>query len=149
MVFTFENNSPYPKEHFAESFSDTNSEWTFTIDNTTDETEEFIYPTLIINNPNETANITITNMTDTGVVNSVTIKAESGVDIKMDCQHCILTNGRDNTAYNFDEIGWSDVGNIYWPRLLPGENTFKISAPCSVDVVYDVVRKKVGGWLDD
>lgn len=149
VVFTFENNSAYPKEHYAENFKGTQNDWTFTIYNDSDETEEYIYPTLVINNPDATQNVTITNMSDTGEINEVTIKAESNVDILMDCQHCILTNGRNNTAYNFDEIGWSDVGNIYWPRLLPGENVFKVSVPCSVDVVYDVVRKKVGGWLDD
>lgn len=67
----------------------------------------------------------------------------------MDCKYCILTNGVTNGTFSFDDIGWTDVGNIYWPRLLPGWNTFTFNQPCSVEFTFDIVRKKVGGWLYD
>lgn len=150
VTFTFENNGPYAKEHYSlTESSENNGGWNCNVYCDSDELEEYTYPVIKITNPNETCNIRITNQSDLGAINQVTIKAEKDIPVIMDCRHCLLTNGITNSTFSFDDIGWSDVGNIYWPRLLPGENTFIFSQPCEVEFSFDVVRKIVGGWLYD
>lgn len=150
VTFNFENNGAYAKEHYSITESGTESGgWSCIINCDTDELEEYVYPIIKITNPNETCDIRITNQTDLGAINQVTIKAEKDIPIIMDCNHCILTNGITNSTFSFDDIGWTDVGNIYWPRLLPGENIIIFDKPCDVEIQFDAVRKIVGGWLYD
>ena len=54
-----------------------------------------------------------------------------------------------DSQLSFEDAGWSDVGNIYWLRLIPGENVITVGSPCEITFNYDVIRKKVGGWLYD
>ena len=146
--FTFENNTAYPKKYYdllftAEDIEDANNQ--FEVNCVTDELEEYCYPVITITNPNATANVTITNVTDNN--NAVTIKAYRQLPITMDSRHCILKDATTSGVISFDRIGWSDVGNIYWPRLIPGSNVFTVSQPVNVRVTYEGVYKKVGGWL--
>lgn len=148
--FTFENTTPYPKEHREEMYSNsTNTDWTFTVDCDSDELEEYVYPIITITNLEGISAITITNLSDLSSVNSTTVTVNSEVPVIMDCRNCLFKNSISGDALTFTDVGWNDVGNIYWPRLIPGENTFSISSPASIEIKYDVVRKKVGGWLGD
>lgn len=149
VTFTFENNSAYAKEHREFTFSSDTNNWSFVLDCDSDELEEYVYPVITFINPNSTTEIKITNHTDIGEINNNTLKVEKDIPLIMDCRHCILTNGVTNGTFSFDDVGWADVGNIYWPRLIPGENEIWIDKPCTIKVSYDVVRKKVGGWLND
>ena len=151
--FTFENNSAYPKRYFKYTHTESASELDPDADNSItvtftcnhDELDEYCYPILTITNPNATADITMTQVTDSN--HSVTMKCFRGLPIIIDCRHCILRDGTTSGVISFDRIGWSDAGNIYWPRLLPGSNTITFSQPVTVKVEYEGVYKKVGGWL--
>lgn len=144
VTFTFENNSAYPKRHFSNTYSITDGE-TININCETDELEEYIYPVISITQPNETASVTIKNITDNN--NSFTINALDRLQIKIDCKHCILKDATTNGVINFNDLGWNDVGNIYWLRLLPGNNEIQITGTCDIEISYDSSYKKVGGWL--
>ena len=144
VAFTFENNSAYPKRHFTNTYSIIDA-GTINLDCKTDELEEYIYPVISITQPNETAPMTLTNITDNN--NSFTINTLDRLKIIMDCQHCILKDGSTNGIINFSDLGWNDVGNIYWLRLLPGNNEIQITGTADINISYDSPYKKVGGWL--
>ena len=148
--FTFQNATPYPKEHREMTISNSNeNDWTFTIDCDTDELEEYVYPIITITNLEGTRSISITNTSDLSSVNSTSITVDPEFPVIMDCRYCLFTNSVTGETLSFDDVGWSDIGAIYWPRLLPGENVISVSHPAEIKVTFDVVRKKVGGWLDD
>lgn len=157
VTFTFECDTAYATEHEEYSFSSSQSisDWYAVVNCDTDEEEEYVYPVITITNTGSTGNVIITNNDDTGAVNSVTISSEGGTDIIIDCKHCILKKRPTgssvdySTPLSFEDVGWSDVGNIYWPRLVPGENNFVLTGAVTITFSYDVVRKQVGGWLYD
>ena len=144
VTFTFENNSAYPKRHFSNSFSISNN-GTINLNCITDELEEYIYPTIKITQPNQTSKVTITNVTDNN--NSFTLNALDRLQIIMDCQHCILKDTSTSGIVNFSDLGWKDVDNIYWLRLLPGINEIQVIGTANIEISYDSPYKKVGGWL--
>ena len=146
--FTFENNSAYAKEKHNFYYEGLSDNWTFMVDCDTDELEEYTYPVITITNP-DGGHIVLTNTTDTGAINSIDVLTHQDVPMVIDCRHCILTDGVTNATLSFDDIGWTDVGNIYWPRLLPGVNTFTVDKPCQIEMSFETVSKKVGGWLYD
>ena len=65
----------------------------------------------------------------------------------MDCQHCILKDTSTSGIVNFSDLGWKDVDNIYWLRLLPGINELQVIGTANIEISYDSPYKKVGGWL--
>lgn len=154
VTFTFENDSAYAKEPQSFTFQNKNNEsgsWNFTIPCGTDELEEYVYPVITIYNTDQNSGeqtYRITNNSDTGTTNSMVIKVLPTSPVSIDCRNCVLYTRLYHTL-SFDDLGWEDVGSIYWPRLLPGDNLFSIDRPCRVEVTFDEVSKKVGGWLYD
>lgn len=74
VTFTFENNGAYAKQHYTYNSSSTASGgWQMSVFCNTDELEEYTYPTLTITNTNATTPIRITNQSDTGAINQVTM----------------------------------------------------------------------------
>lgn len=144
VTFTFENNTMYQKRHYTEYYEIEES-GTIVINCDSDELEEYVYPTLILENPDETKNVRLTFVTDNN--NYLDMRLFRRLPVTVDCQHCILTDATQNTVIRFKDIGWTDVGNIYWPRLLPGENIIEVDGNLKVTVIYDCPHKKVGGWL--
>jgi len=47
----------------------------------------------------------------------------------------------------YKDLGWGDVGDIYWLRLLPGNNTLVLEGDVALEISYYAPYKKVGGWL--
>lgn len=144
VTFTFENNSMYQKRHYKYEFEIEES-GEITLDVDSDELEEYVYPTLILENPDETKTVKLTFPTDNN--NYIEARLFRRLPITVDCQHCILADATTEGVIRFSDIGWTDVGNIYWPRLLPGENVIQVDSPLKVTVIYDCPHKKVGGWL--
>lgn len=142
--FSFQNNSAYPKKHFSKTYTITNS-GTISINCESDEYEEYVYPTLTIVEPNETANVTIKNVTDNN--NTMNIKLYQNMAIIIDCLHCISKYRDTNDIVSFSTLGWQDVGNIYWLRLKPGINELQIIGNVQITINYDYPYKRIGGWL--
>ena len=140
--FSFQNNSPYPKKHYSNSYSITGEE-TITIDCQSDELEEYIYPVITVTEPKETAIVKIQSETDNG--KTMTIRAYDRMPMTFDCRYCIPSDAAGIISYS--DLGWKDVGDIYWPRLVPGKNTLHVTGDAEITISYDVVYKKVGGWV--
>ena len=141
--FKFQSASPYPYRNYTKTFEIRGNN-TIVLNCESDELEEYTYPTIEFYAPSSTNNVTITNTTDDN--NSLTIRALDRLRITMDCNHCIL---RDETSgvIDFDDVGWADVGNIYWLRLLSGNNILSCSGNVDLTISYKAVVKKVGDWL--
>jgi len=144
VIFTFENNSAYPKRHFEHTCNVTGS-LKFDLNCQSDELEEFVYPVVEIFEPNETATVTIKNITDNN--NTMTLRAFQRLPITLDCEHCIPTDKTTNGVISYSDLGWRDVGNIYWLRLYPGINEIEITGNVEMTISYDAPYKKVGGWI--
>lgn len=142
--FSFKNNSSYPKRRFEHTFNITGKS-TFQLNCQSDELEEYIYPVITITEPSETAIVAIKNITDNN--NTMTLRAYHMLPITLDCRYCIPTDKTKNGIISYTDLGWSDVGNIYWLRLLPGINEIEVTGNVNLNIVYDAPYKKVGGWL--
>jgi len=64
-----------------------------------------------------------------------------------DCAHCIPSDATTNGLISYADLGWTDVGNIYWLRLLHGINTLEVTGNANITIAYSCPYKKVGGWL--
>lgn len=142
--FTFKNNSSYPTKHFEQTYDIETSE-TITIDCDTDELEEYVYPVITIVQPLQDATISITNMTDNS--NTMSILARRNLPMILDCKNCIPKDGTTSGIITYPDLGWEDVGNIYWLRLLPGKNTLNITGTSKITIAFDYPYKRVGEWL--
>lgn len=144
VTFTFQSASPYPYHNYTKEYQIRGNS-TFTLNCESDELEEYTYPVVEFYAPSATNNVTITNVTDGN--NSLTIRALDRLRITMDCDHCILKDTTNDGVVDFEDVGWGDVGNIYWLRLLAGENTLSCSGNVDLTISYKAVVKKVGDWL--
>lgn len=122
----------------------------------TDELKEYIYPRIEYTpvDRGENASVVITNTSDLIDHNSIEVTTQRYSTIVIDSQHCILGEYLQGTSSNYKlnlikykDIGLADVGNIYWPRLLPGTNILHIEGHVDMKVSFYVPIKKVGGWL--
>lgn len=144
VTFTFENKGAYPYKHFSHTFN-INERGTITFNCESDELEEYIYPVISITATENTEQVTIVNITDNN--NVLSLRALDRLEIIMDCDICMLKDATVDGVINFSDIGWSDIGNIYWLRLVPGENILEITGTININISYDAPYKKVGGWL--
>ena len=105
----------------------------------------------------------IRNITDDD--NTMSIRAYDRLEMTFDCQHCIPTDETTSGVISYADLGWDDVGNIYWLRLLPGDNEievsiylkenegtvdetrFDIESTADITISYRCPYKLVGGWL--
>lgn len=159
-TLTFNVNGAYPFKHYVvtgspvQNIQAQNNEYTININCKSDELEEYVYPVIKVTafDANSNSSFTLTNVTDNS--NYVTVTTNRRTTIQMDCEHCIISEHGEGITQNayinllkYKDIGWEDIGNIYWPRLIPGENVIKIKGNVTVEFSYYVPFKKIGGWL--
>ena len=113
------------------------------------EYEEYVYPVIEITPffsgslPQE---LSVTNITDDN--KEMKIDLPNNYGIRFDCKKCMVTELNTNIpVFSFKDIGWEDVGDVYWLRLKPGMNKLKVSGCFNVRLVFYIVKKKAGGWL--
>ena len=88
LTFKFTCNSAYGKKKFSQTYSINGSKINITINNLTDELEEYVYPVLDIYQTSTTnANITIKNKTDNN--NSMSFLTRRNNHMIIDCKNCI------------------------------------------------------------
>lgn len=68
------------------------------------------------------------------------MRVRKDLEIHMDCQRLIL-NDSINRIITYDELGISDVDNMYWMRFLNGDNRIVIFGNISVDFTFRESRK--------
>ena len=153
ITFTFNCRTDYPYRKYFNTFVlSGNQQISFNC--ATDNADDYVYPVIYFSSTSGNGsdfNFSIESVSD----NSKTMKAimKSGANIVIDCQHCIIWNYADRAdistrqKYSFSDMGWNDVGNIYWVRLLPGINNWKVSGNGILEIEYKSQYKKVGGWL--
>lgn len=145
LMFKFKNNTAYPMKHFKNTFDITNT-GKIVINCETDETEEYTYPTVtIVQSSLQNATITITNTSDNS--NEMTISVRRNLPTILDCKNCIPKDETTSGIISYEDLGWEDVGNIYWLRLLPGENNLSVKGDSKITIEFDYPYKRVGGWL--
>lgn len=114
-----------------------------------DELEEYVYPIVEITPYNSDylpGSFSIVNLSDNNKSMKVSLPHNAG--IKFDCRNCMVTELNTNVPiFSFKDLGWGDVGNIYWLKLINGINTLRISGTYNVKITFDIVKKKAGGWL--
>lgn len=151
--FTFQVNGAYPYIHTVVEFTDSND---IVLNCRTDELEEYVYPTIIATPKTEGGNpsFTLTNTTSDPSGEVMSLTTTINLPIHIDCKRCrafIVTDKPDNTFVitnlRFKDLNWADVDNIYWPRLINGENKFTVDGDVNLTFDYYAPYKKVGGWL--
>ena len=153
VIFTFTVNGSYGYEHhtqninFGGDLENPDADWSFTLTCESDELEEWVYPNMTISkvDVDHDVSFTLTNETDPGTTNTMSINTARKDTFYIDCQNCIISE--DSGLVNFRDLGWNDVGNIYWLRLKPGENTITVNGVINLQIDYDSPVKYVGGWL--
>ena len=144
ITFTFTNDSPFVREHHKQSYEIRgSSEYIYSFDCDTDEEEGYIYPVITMTyNSTNTLNstVTITNITDCG--NTMVCKLLSKNETEINCQYQTIESAASTAT--FDTLGWSEVDDLYWLRLVDGENKLKFSvsnAPVNITIDYTVLKK--------
>ena len=121
----------------------------------TDDTEDYVYPRIkfkAINNGDSPIlhDVEFEFINNTDSDNGFTMTTQIDKTIVMDCQSCRVTDNAGN-LFRYDDLGWEDVGNIYWPRLVNGFNNFTVKSDSDVtiemQISYMSPYKIVGGWL--
>lgn len=145
--FIFSVNGSYAFEHYTHTFraSDLSNYWSFSINCQTDEYEEYVYPVIKISQYDSSHGLSMTLINSTDNNNQFVITTTLTSDIYIDCLHNILRS--ESGIIPFSSLGWDDVGNIYWPRLEYGVNTFRCKGAVELTFDYDCPLKYVGGWL--
>ena len=148
LTFKFTCNTAYGKRYFSQNFTLNNEMKTFVIENPSDELEEYTYPVITFyQTSNPTEKVIIQNITDNK--NIMTFMTRRNIKMSMDCKNCIPYDQTNSGIITYKDLGWEDVSNIYWLRLLPGSNelTMSCAATVTINIKFDYTCKRVGGWL--
>ena len=151
--FTFQCDQPYAWQFHDVELTDLAGDTTETITIETDALEDYVYPKIKLEavnseTPTENIEIEITNETDNN--NYLNLTTLSHLEINMDCRALMVTDNAGNII-SYDDLGWADIGNIYWMRFKSGANILSFSIPANVtlniSMSYMSPKKIVGGWL--
>ena len=119
--------------------------WATTIACETDELEEWIYPKLTVSNLSDNDNVYFEILNSTDNNGEMKVDTQLNEDVIIDCKNCIIKG--ETSKLSFRDLGWQDIGNIYWLRLKDGNNLLRFTGNVSVKIEYDSPLKVVGGWL--
>ena len=175
VTFTFSVNGSYAYEHHKyivsppeDSPTDVNQNpiWEFEYDCITDELDEWVYPKVTIADTHEIieevvpddspgggstttislpATFRLANATDGNRAMVLDLSTVQEGIIVFDCKNCMISGDEGNIT--FKDLGWDDVGNIYWLRLKPGKNVINVIGNVEITIEYDSPVKIAGGWL--
>lgn len=143
--FKFETNAPYPwkeEKHVFNLSGEGTHEIVFSCE--TDELEKPIYPVIKLTT-SSTTTITIINNTDNE--NKAVIKMYDSLPLVIDCRNMIIKDATTSGIVNYKDLGWDVLENIYWFKIFSGNNIWTIDGEVNIEIIYNSVYKKVGGWL--
>lgn len=155
VTFTFQCDSSYAWQFHDETRFATGTDDDVALYILTDDTQDYVYPRIkftMRNDGEETifhdVEFTFVNNTDND--SGFTMITQIDKTVVMDCRSCRITDNAGN-LFSYDDIGWGDIGNVYWPRLVNGFNNFTVSTEenttLEMNISYMSPMKIVGGWL--
>lgn len=115
-----------------ESFTTSSTNECITINNESDDFNNYLYPKIIISSISDITNYTLTNLMENNretIINSVEANDEITIDSINDV---ILSSSGNNLVNKF---------NYMFPRLIPGMNDFMVSHPSTIIVEKSLPRK--------
>lgn len=150
----FETNSPFAFSKKVEKKIDVLNSHVIHINNTSNASNNIIYPKMIISATSPT--IVVENVTDkkSVTINTSNISSESDgtIYIKLDSYNMSVTD-KNNRLIPLNKLGWDDsyksyisaindyISNIYWLRFIKGMNEIKITGNCKITIEYEFPRK--------
>lgn len=125
----------------ANTLNSSNHNGSITITCDSDELEEYVYPTLLINYSQQWENTKITNHSDN---NSAMDLYDTKGNYEINCQHQVIK--QDGTNIVLSKIFKMDtLKKLYWLRLVPGKNKIEITGRCTTTIKW-LEPKKVGAF---
>ena len=168
VTFTFRCDAPYAWQFHEDIRYMNQDNSSSTINVVTDDTEDYVYPRISITAINEGQTpilkdiyIVIHHHNADNILKTILLRTQISKTIVVDCKSCRVTDNAGNN-FRYDDVGWEDVGNIYWPRLTHGINSFETIVIEDIDaspyteidnvnvkvvISYMSPIKIVGGWL--
>ncbi len=150
----FETNSPFAFSKKVEKTYDVIDSHVFRINNTSNATNNIIYPKIILFTSSPA--IVLENVTDKKSVTISTSLITTELDgqkyINVDSYNMSVT-GKDNRLIPIYKLGWNNsyksyvsttndyMTNIYWLRFIKGLNEIKITGNCKITIEYEFPRK--------
>ena len=110
-----------------------------------DDSEYLIYPKITIDPANLKQTVTITNHTDQE--NSMKVNCLPNLPVVIDCKYCTVTDGTVSGVIDYEDLGWSDVGNIYWLRLFDGINQLTLDGSFTLTIEYSAPMARIGDFV--
>lgn len=149
--FVFQCDAAYPFIIRTFTYDLTGQEQELVLNLATDEQEEYVYP-LVLYTPNDTKTaFKIRNTTDNGRIMQLKPDPVTGkvpqTQIRWDCKYCMINDAESGTIFDYTELGWTDISDVYFLRLIPGENILRASGNGELEISAEVPFKQVGGWL--
>lgn len=136
----------------------------FSIENSTDELNDFVYPLIAINaypghkvsieNISEISTNLLSHKLEITIPDKVDFSTMLYIDSKYHKIYYINNNTKEKVPLTLSDLGFSsenltniDNGSLglYWPRLIPGNNKFDIAGECNVAMTFRCPRK-VGAY---
>lgn len=138
LTFSVTCNAPFGwSKEYVRNLASTSSETSIIkIYNTSDEQERYVYPVIEVN-PIEHGSIIIESVTDNRTLSFSGLK-NNKIIIDSEKRKFHDSTG---TLLTFEDIGIKDVDQIYLPKLLYGENIWKITGNADITITYREPRK--------
>lgn len=119
--------------------SNHNASITITCDS--DELEEYVYPTLLVNSSQQWENTKITNHSDNDYVMDM---YDMKGNYEINCQHQVVKqNGKSIVLSKLFKM--DTLKKLYWLRLKPGENKIEATGRCTIIIKW-LEPRKVGAY---
>ena len=131
LIYTFENDSPfaYKRCNLINTITEPTN---ISINCDSDCDENYIYPKISITPASSYTTFILTNTSDNN--NHMNITLKNNTTYVIDCQNQIITNN--SFPISFEDIGWDYLDDIYWLRLINGNNIININLPCDINISY-------------
>lgn len=152
LTATFITNSPYAwTEKQTEVYNSNATAQTSTLNIRSSEYESATYPIIKITpklsattDANGRVSVSIKNARDNKEMTVSVLKQDANEDLvttTIDCQKAMITDNATNGLISFDDLGISDVGDIYWFKLYNGDNNITYKGQASIRIEYRLPRK--------
>lgn len=111
---------------------------TIVLTNDSDDTQLYVYPTITIV-PHVTGIVTITNNSDNLENKTLSINVLEEDAVYINCRLCTFKTL--SGVLSLEDLGIQDVGNIYIPRLIYGDNNISLSGNADFTFTWREPRK--------